>query len=120
MQMWTCPAKLPRELSVVLLVTHGSHANTYELRAWRSAGAAAGLVGNPNIPLLDPRQRPLQVKNLPAYAGSDVVDSGGTQCQASTLPHHSDVQTCSQRIGTTQAPRVSAAKTPLGRTPASP
>lgn len=62
-------------------------------RVWRPAREAAGLVGDPQLPPLDPRRRALQVKDLRAYAASVVVDSGGTQYEAATLLRHSDVQT---------------------------
>ena len=62
-------------------------------RVWRPAREAAGLTGDENLPVLDPRRRALQVKDLRAYAASVVVDSGGTQYEAATLLRHSDVHT---------------------------
>ena len=74
-------------------------------RVWRPAREAAGLVGNPNLPLLDPRRRALQVKDLRAYAASVVVDSGGTQYEAATLLRHSDVQTTNKYYARAQDER---------------
>ena len=45
----------------------------------------------PSLPELDPRRRPLHIKDLRAYAASVVVDSGGTQYAAAALLRHSDV-----------------------------
>jgi len=54
-------------------------------RVWHPARAAAGLVGDPTLPTLDPRRRALHIKDLRAYAASVVVDSGGTQYEAAAL-----------------------------------
>jgi hypothetical protein len=54
-------------------------------RVWRPDREAAGLTGDETLPVLDPRRRALQVKDLRAYAASVVVDSGGTQYEAATL-----------------------------------
>lgn len=62
-------------------------------RVWNPARAAAGLHGDPRLSPLDPRHRPLRVKDLRAYAASVVVDSGGTQYEAAALLRHSTVQT---------------------------
>lgn len=74
-------------------------------RVWRPAREAAGLVGDPTLPLLDPRRRALQVKDLRAYAASVVVDSGGTQYEAATLLRHSDVQTTNKYYARAQDER---------------
>jgi integrase len=62
-------------------------------RVWRPARKAAGLNGDPNAPTLDPRRRPIKIKDLRAYAASVVVDSGGTPYEAAALLRHADVQT---------------------------
>mgnify|MGYP006160343427 CR=1 FL=1 len=41
--------------------------------AFAVLGAAAGLDGDPNAPTLDPRRRPIKIKDLRAYAASVVV-----------------------------------------------
>lgn len=62
-------------------------------RVWRPARKAAGLDGDPTAPTLDPRRRPIKIKDLRAYAASVVVDSGGTPYEAAALLRHADVQT---------------------------
>lgn len=74
-------------------------------RVWRPAREAVGLIGDPQLPLLDPRRRALQVKDLRAYAASVVVDSGGTMYEAATLLRHSDVQTTNKYYARAQDER---------------
>ena len=62
-------------------------------RVWHPARKAAGLIGDPNLPELDPRHRAIHIKDLRAYAASVVVDSGGTVYEAASLLRHTDVLT---------------------------
>lgn len=72
-------------------------------RVWYPARSAAGLSGNPDLPVLDPRRRALHIKDLRAYTASVVVDSGGTTYEAASLLRHADVQTTNRYYARAQS-----------------
>ncbi len=72
-------------------------------RVWYPARRAAGLGGNVKLPELDPRRRPVKIKDLRAYAASVVVDSGGTMYEAASLLRHADVQTTNRYYARAQS-----------------
>lgn len=74
-------------------------------RVWRPARAAAGLIGDPTLPLLDPRRRPIKIKDLRAYAASVIVDSGGSAYDAAALLRHANVNTTNQYYARAQDER---------------
>lgn len=79
--------------------------NNWRKRVWSPAREAADLNGDPALSALDPRRRPLRVKDLRAYAASVVVDSGGTQYEAAALLRHSTVQTTNRYYARAQDER---------------
>ncbi len=79
--------------------------NNWRKRVWEPARLAADLNGDPALSQLDPRRRPLRVKDLRAYAASVVVDSGGTQYEAAALLRHSTVQTTNRYYARAQDER---------------
>ncbi len=60
---------------------------------WKPAREAAGLVGDPTLPALDPRRYPIKVKDLRAFAASVLLDSGSSLTEAALLLRHSDKKT---------------------------
>lgn len=60
---------------------------------WVPARAAAGLVGDESLPVLDPRRYPMKVKDLRAFAASVLLDSGSSLTEAALLLRHSDKRT---------------------------
>lgn len=60
---------------------------------WLPARAAAGLVGDESLPMLDPRRYPMKVKDLRAFAASVLLDSGSSLTEAALLLRHSDKRT---------------------------
>lgn len=60
---------------------------------WLPAREAAGLVGDPSLPALDPRRSPMKVKDLRAFAASVLLDSGSSLTEAALLLRHSDKKT---------------------------
>jgi hypothetical protein len=83
------PLKVRRLGVPTMIIDHSD----WSKRVWHPARAAAGLIGDPALPTLDPRRRALHIKDLRAYAASVVVDSGGTQYEAAALLRHADVMT---------------------------
>ena len=83
------PLKVRRLGVPTMIIDHSD----WSKRVWHPARAAAGLIGDPTLPTLDPRRRALHIKDLRAYAASVVVDSGGTQYEAAALLRHADVMT---------------------------
>lgn len=111
------PLKVRRLGVPTMIIDH----TDWSKRVWHPARAAAGLIGDPALPTLDPRRRALHIKDLRAYAASVVVDSGGTQYEAAALLRHADAI---RRIASTPERRTSDPTTPLGHccasTPISP
>ena len=60
---------------------------------WLPAREAAGLIGDPALPALDPRRFPMKVKDLRAFAASVLLDSGSSLTEAALLLRHSDKRT---------------------------
>lgn len=60
---------------------------------WLTAREAAGLVWDGSLPALDPRQHPMKVKDLRAFAASVLLDSGSSLTEAALLLRHSDKKT---------------------------
>ena len=83
------PLKVRRLGVPTMIIDHSD----WSKRVWHPARAAAGLIGDPALPSLDPRRRALHIKDLRAYAASVVVDSGGTLHEAAALLRHADAMT---------------------------
>ena len=60
---------------------------------WLPAREAAGLIGDPTLPALDPRRYPIKVKDLRAFAASVLLDSGSSLTEAAMLLRHADKKT---------------------------
>jgi len=57
------------------------------------AREAAGLVGDDSLPLLDPRRKPMKVKDLRAFAASFLLSSVSSLTEVALLLRHSDKRT---------------------------
>lgn len=95
------PTRFGRGMKPTMTIDHSD----WSKRVWYPARKAAGLVGDPTAPDLDPRRRALHIKDLRAYAASVVVDSGGTQYEAAALLRHADVRTTNKYYARAQDER---------------
>jgi integrase len=95
------PTRFGRGMKPTMTIDHSD----WSKRVWYPARKAAGLVGDPALPELDPRRRALHIKDLRAYAASVVVDSGGTQYEAAALLRHADVRTTNKYYARAQDER---------------
>lgn len=95
------PTRFGRGMKPTMTIDHSD----WSKRVWYPARKAAGLVGDPTLPELDPRRRALHIKDLRAYAASVVVDSGGTQYEAAALLRHADVRTTNKYYARAQDER---------------
>lgn len=93
------PTRLGHDGKATVIIDH----TNWTKRVWYPARRAAGLAGNPRLPDLDPRRRPVKIKDLRAYAASVVVDSGGTMYEAAALLRHADVQTTNRYYARAQS-----------------
>ena len=72
---------------------------------WYTARAAAGLTGDPGLPTLDPRRRPIKIKDLRATTASVLVDAGATRLEAAALLRHADPRTTDKHYSRALADR---------------
>lgn len=65
----------------------------YREKVWIPARIAAGLNGDLDLPVLDPRRGSVKVKDLRAFAASVLLDAGASRTEAAMLLRHSNTAT---------------------------